>query len=66
MRPTGCTTNSQPDYKDMIYAETKPEIEAKRKAFIRNLTSGQITMRKVDGRRSLAEKPCDRVIDLAA
>jgi transposase-like protein len=123
------------DYKDMIYAKTKQEIEAKRKAFIRKwrlkhrpvadsleeagdklftftrfppsqwrsirtsnaierlheefkrriktqtvlpcaetaamlfwalLASGQITMRKVDGWESLAEKPSDQLIDLAA
>ena len=123
------------DYTDMIYADTKEEIEAKRKAFIRKwrlkcpavaasleeagdklftftrfpksqwksirtsnaierlheefkrriktqtvlpsaetaamlfwalLASGQITMRKVDGWQSLAEKPSDQIIDLAA
>ena len=123
------------DYNDMIYADSKPEIEARRKAFIRKwrlkcravadsveeagdklftftrfpksqwksirtsnaierlheefkrriktqtvlpsaetaamlfwalLASGQITMRKVDGWRSLAEKPSDEIIDLAA
>ena len=123
------------DYKDMIYAGTKQEIETKRKAFIRKwrlkckavadsleeagdklftftrfpksqwksirtsnaierlheefkrriktqtvlpsaetaamlfwalLASGQITMRKVDGWQSLAEKPSDQIIDLAA
>jgi putative transposase len=123
------------DYKDMIYAETKQEIEAKRKAFIRKwrlkcpavaasleeagdklftftrfpksqwksirtsnaierlheefkrriktqtvlpsaetaamlfwalLASGQITMRKVDGWQSLAEKPSEQILDLAA
>ena len=123
------------DYNDMIYADSKPEIEARRKAFIRKwrlkcravadsleeagdklftftrfpksqwksirtsnaierlheefkrriktqtvlpsaetaamlfwalLASGQITMRKVDGWRSLAEKPSDQIIDLAA
>jgi len=123
------------DYKDMIYAGTKQEIETKRKAFIRKwrlkckaaadsleeagdklftftrfpesqwksirtsnaierlheefkrriktqtvlpsaetaamlfwalLASGQITMRKVDGWRSLAEKPSNQIIDLAA
>ena len=123
------------DYQDMIYAETKEEIETKRKAFIRKwrlkcravadsleeagdklftftrfpksqwksirtsnaierlheefkrriktqtvlpsaetaamlfwalLASGQITMRKVDGWQSLAEKPSDQIIDLAA
>jgi putative transposase len=30
------------------------------------LASGQITMRKVDGWRSLAAKPSDQTIDLAA
>jgi putative transposase len=123
------------DYKDMIYAGTKQEIETKRKAFIRKwrlkcpavaasleeagdklftftcfpksqwksfrtsnaierlhaefkrriktqtvlpsaeiaamlfsawLASGQITMRKIDGWQSLAEKPSDQIIDLAA
>ena len=123
------------DYKDMIYAGTKQEIETKRKAFIRKwrlkckavadsleeagdklftftrfpksqwksirtsnaierlheefkrriktqtvlpsaetaamlfwalLASGQITMRKVDGWQSLAERPSDQIIDLAA
>jgi transposase-like protein len=123
------------DYKDMIYAETKQEVEAKRKAFIRKwrlkcravadsleeagdklftftrfppsqwksirtsnaierlheefkrriktqtvlpcaetaamlfwalMASGQIVMRKVNGWQSLAEKPADQIIDLAA
>ena len=30
------------------------------------LASGQIVMRKVDGWRSLAEKPSEQIIDLAA
>ena len=123
------------DYNDMIYADTRQEIEAKRKAFLRKwrlkcravadsleeagdrlftftrfpqsqwksirttnaierlheefkrriktqtvlpsaetaamlfwalLASGQIIMRKVDGWPSLAEKPSDQIIDLAA
>jgi transposase-like protein len=123
------------DYTDMIYAETKKQVEERRKAFIRKwrlkcravadsleeagdklftftrfpkaqwksirttnaierlheefkrriktqtvlpsaetaamlfwalLASGQITMRKVDGWESLAEKPSDQIIDLAA
>src|SRR3984893_1587843 len=123
------------DYNDMVYAQTRQEIEAKRKAFIRKwrlkcravadsleeagdklftftrfpksqwksirtsnaierlheefkrriktqtvlpsaetaamlfwalLASGQITMRKVDGWQTLAEKPDDQIIDLAA
>ena len=39
------------DYKDMIHAGTKQEIETKR---------------KVDGWQSLAGKPSDQIIDLAA
>ena len=123
------------DYRDMIYAATRAEVEARRKAFIRKwrlkcravadslveagdrlftftrfppsqwkslrtsnaierlheefkrriktqtilpcgetaamlfwalLASGQIVMRKVDGWQSLAEKPSDQIIDLAA
>jgi putative transposase len=123
------------DYRDMIYAETRQAIEARRTAFIRKwrlkcravadsleeagdklftftrfppsqwksirtsnaierlheefkrriktqtvlpcaetaallfwarLASGQITMRKVDGWQTLAEKPADQIIDLAA
>jgi putative transposase len=123
------------DYRDMIYAATRQEVEARRKAFIRKwrlkcravadsleeagdklftftrfppsqwksirtsnvierlheefkrriktqtilpcaetaamlfwalLASGQITMRKVDGWHTLAEKPADQIIDLAA
>jgi putative transposase len=123
------------DYRDMIYADSKQEIEAKRKAFLRKwrlkcrgvadsleeagdklftftrfpksqwrsirttnaierlheefkrriktqtvlpcaetaamlfwalLASGQIIMRKIDGWPSLAEKPSDQLIDLAA
>jgi putative transposase len=123
------------DYRDMIYAATRQEIEARRKAFLRKwrlkchavadsleeagdrlftftrfppsqwksirtsnaierlheefkrriktqtmlpcaetaamlfwalLASGQITMRKVDGWQTLAEKPADQTIDLAA
>ncbi len=123
------------DYKDMIYAATKPEVETRRKAFLRKwrlkcravadsleeagdklftftrfppsqwksirtsnaierlheefkrriktqtvlpcaetaamlfwalLASGQIAMRKVDGWQTLAEKPDDQIIDLAA
>jgi putative transposase len=123
------------DYRDMIYAATRGEIETRRKAFIRKwclkcravadsleeagdklftftrfppsqwksirtsnaierlheefkrriktqtvlpcaetaamlfwalLASGQITMRKVDGWQTLAEKPDDQIIDLAA
>jgi putative transposase len=123
------------DYKDMIYAQTKQEVETKRKAFLRKwrlkcpgvaasleeagdklftftrfpksqwksirtsnaierlheefkrriktqtilpsaetaamlfwalLASGQITMRKVDGWRSLTDAPSDQIIDLAA
>ena len=123
------------DYRDMIYAATRQEVEARRKAFLRKwrlkcravadsleeagdrlftftrfppgqwksirtsnaierlheefkrriktqavlpcaetaamlfwalLASGQITMRKIDGWQTLAEKPSDQIIDLAS
>ena len=38
----------------------------RRQLFWALLASGQITMRKVDGWQTLAEKPDDQIIDLAA
>ena len=38
----------------------------RRHVFRALLASGQITMRKVDGWQTLAEKPDDQIIDLAA
>jgi hypothetical protein len=43
-----------------------PPAETAAMLFWALLASGQITMHKVDGWQSLAEKPCDQIIDLAA
>jgi len=43
-----------------------PCVESAAMLFWALLASEQITMRKVDGWRSLAEKPDDQIIDLAA
>ena len=43
-----------------------PSAETAAMLFWALLASGQITMRKVDGWQTLAEKPDDQIIDLAA
>jgi hypothetical protein len=43
-----------------------PSAETAAMLFWALLASGQITMRKVDGWQSLAERPSDQIIDLAA
>jgi len=43
-----------------------PSAETAAMSFWALLASGQITMRKVDGWRSLNERPSDHTIDLAA
>ena len=43
-----------------------PCAETAARLFWALLASGQITMRKVDGWQTLAEKPDDQIIDLAA
>jgi len=43
-----------------------PSAETAAMLFWALLASGQITMRKVDGWRSLNERPSDQMIDLAA
>ena len=43
-----------------------PSAETAATLFWGLLASGQMTMRKVDGWQSLAEKPSDQIIDLAA
>jgi hypothetical protein len=43
-----------------------PSAETAAMLFSALLASGQITMRKVDGWQSLAERPSDQIIDLAA
>jgi putative transposase len=54
-------------FKRRIKAQTVlPSAETAAMLFWALLASGQITMRKVDGWQSLAEKPSDQIIDLAA
>lgn len=55
------------EFKRRIKTQTVlPSAETAAMLFWALLASGQITMRKVDGWQSLAEKPCDQIIDLAA
>jgi transposase-like protein len=55
------------EFKQRIKTQTVlPSAETAAMLFRALLASGQITMRKVDGRRSLDEKPSDQSIDLVA
>ena len=55
------------EFKRRIKTQTVlPCAETAAMSFWALMASGQITMRKVDGRQSLAEKPADQIIDLAA
>src|ERR1700724_1353038 len=55
------------EFKRRIKTQTVlPSAETAAMLFWALLASGQITMRKVDGWQSLAEKPTDQIIDLAA
>jgi len=55
------------EFKRRIKTQTVlPSAETAAMLFWALLASGQITMRKVDGWRSLAAKPSDQTIDLAA
>jgi putative transposase len=55
------------EFKRRIKTQTVlPSAETAAMLFWALLASGQITMRKVDAWQSLAEKPCDQIIDLAA
>ena len=55
------------EFKRRIKTQTVlPSAETAAMLFWALLASGQITMRKVDGWESLAEKPSDQIIDLAA
>jgi putative transposase len=55
------------EFKRRIKTQTVlPSAETAALLFWALLASGQITMRKVDGWQSLAEKPSDQIIDLAA
>src|ERR1017187_4833696 len=55
------------EFKRRIKTQTVlPSAETAAMLFWALMASGQITMRKVDGWQSLAEKPSDQIIDLAA
>ena len=58
-----CTKSSSGGFKTQTVL---PSAETAAMLFWALLASGQITMRKVDGWQSLAEKPSDQIIDLAA
>jgi hypothetical protein len=47
-------------------ADRSTKCRNRRHVVLGAVASGQITMRKVDGWRSLADKPSDQVFDLAA
>jgi putative transposase len=60
-------TGLHEEFKRRIKTQTVlPSAETAAMLFWALLASGQITMRKVDGWPSLAEKPSDQIIDLAA
>jgi hypothetical protein len=55
------------EFKRRIKTQTVlPSAETAAMLFWALLASGQIIMRKVDGWKSLGEKPSDQIIDLAA
>jgi transposase-like protein len=67
IRTTNAIERLHEEFKRRIKTQTVlPSAETAAMLFWALLASGQITMRKVDGWRSLAEKPSDQIIDLAA
>ena len=55
------------EFKRRVKTQTRlPSAETAATLFWALLASGQITMRKVLGRRTLADRPSDQPIDLAA
>jgi hypothetical protein len=62
-RSSDCTRSSNAGFKTQTVL---PCDETAAMLFWALLASGQIAMRKVDGWQSLAEKPDDQIIDLAA
>ena len=64
---TNAIERSHEEFKRRIKTQTVlPSAETAAMLFWALLASGQITMRKVDERQTLAEKPADQIIDLAA
>src|SRR5246127_3468810 len=67
IRTTNAIESLHEEFKRRIKTQTVlPSAETAAMLFWALLASGQITMRKVDGWPSLAEKPSDKIIDLAA
>jgi len=67
IRTTNAIERLHEEFKRRIKTQTVlPSAETAAMLFWALLASGQIVMRKVDGWRSLAEKPSDQIIDLAA
>ncbi len=67
IRTTNAIERLHEEFKRRIKTQTVlPSAETAAMLFWALLASGQITMRKVDGWKSLAEKPSDKIIDLAA
>ena len=67
IRTTNAIERLHEEFKRRIKTETvSPSAETAAMLFWALLASGQIVMRKVDGWKSLAEKPSDQMIDLAA
>jgi putative transposase len=66
-RTTNAVERLHEEFKRRIKTQTAlPSAETAAMLFWALLASGQITMRKVDGWQTLAEKPAERTIDLAA
>jgi len=66
-RTTNAVERLHEEFKRRIKTQAiLPSAETAAMLFWALLASGQITMRKVDGWQSLAEKPSDQMIDLAA
>ena len=66
-KPPNAIERLHEEFKRRIKTQTVlPCAETAAMLFWALLASGQITMRKVDGWQTLAEKPDDQLIDLAA
>jgi len=67
IRTTNAIERLHEEFKRRIKTQTVlPSAETAAMLFWALLASGQIVMRKIDGWESLAEKPSDQIIDLAA
>jgi putative transposase len=66
-RTTNAIERLHEEFKRRVKTQTAlPSAETAAMLFWALLASGQVTMRKVDGWQTLAEKPAERTIDLAA